>query len=270
MLQSDIKKSLFALSIKDFFTKEILKLAIFPLVITMVVMYGMFFIAADVGLDQLSQTQVQIHQSETTLNQDGTAHTEELNQFFSGSSIMTFLLKYSFTSWLISFFIYTVGSFIVMYLSVAISLFVIGFLTPWILPIIRDRHYQDVKIEGFGTITEVTWFFIKTLFIMLGMMILLIPFYFIPLLNIVAINLPFYYFFHRLLNFDVGSTICNKEDYKKIMFYKGNSIRLKTFIMFLATMIPFTAIFTMVFFVVYLGHVYFNELRVMSAQEASS
>ncbi len=257
------ERSLLHVSIKDFFSKEILKLAIFPFILTILVMYSLFFVAADFGLDQLSQTQVQIHQSETTLNPDGTSHTQELNQMFSGSSVMTFLLKYSFTSWLISFLVYTVGSFIMMYFSVAIGLFVIGFLTPWILPIIRDRHYSDIAIEGFGTIPEVTWFFIKTLFIMLAIMIILIPFYFIPILNLVAINLPFYYFFHRLLNFDVGSTICKKEDYKKIMFYEGNSIRLKTFLMFLATMIPFVAIFTMVFFVVYLGHVYFYELKQM-------
>jgi len=270
MNNSHNEPTLLHLSIKDFFTKEILKLAIFPFVITMVVMYSLFFIAADFGLDQLSQTQIQIQQSETTVNPDGTSHTEELNQLFSGSSIMTFLLKYSFTSWLISFLIYTVGSFIVMYLSVAIGLFVIGFLTPWILPIIRDRYYPDIKIEGFGTIAEVIWFFVKTLLIMIALLFLLIPFYFIPLLNLVAINLPFYYFFHRLLNFDVGSTICKKEDYKKIMFYKGNSIRFKTFLMFLVTMIPFVAIFAMVYFVVYLGHVYFYELRQMQLKAIDS
>ncbi|MEA3521812.1 MAG: EI24 domain-containing protein [Campylobacterota bacterium] len=261
MAENTKEPTLLHVSIQDFFTKEILKLAIFPFMITILVMYSLFFIAADFGLDQLAQTQVQIQQSETTLNADGTSHTEELNQFFSGSSIMTFLLQYSFTSWLISFLIYTVGSFIMMYLSIAIGLFVIGFLTPWILPIIRDRHYPDIKMQGFGTIPEVMWFFLKTLLIMLALMFVLIPFYFIPLVNIVAINLPFYYFFHRLLNFDVASTICKKEDYKKIMFYKGNSIRLKTFVMFLVTMIPFVAIFTMVYFVVYLGHVYFNELK---------
>ncbi|MEA1918304.1 MAG: EI24 domain-containing protein [Campylobacterota bacterium] len=263
------KPSLLHVSIKDFFTKEILKLASFPFIITMVVMYSLFFIVADIGLDQLSNAQLQVQQSETTLNPDGTSHTEEINQFFSGSSVMTFLLQYSFVSWLVSFLVYTVGSFLVMYLSVAIGLFVIGFLTPWILPIIRDRHYPDLKIEGFGTIPEVLWFFVKTLFIMIALMFLLIPFYFIPLLNIVAINLPFYYFFHRLLNFDVGSTICKKEDYKKIMFYKGNSIRFKTFVMFLVTMIPFTAIFIMVFFVVYLGHVYFNELQNLQKEALS-
>jgi len=264
------RPSLLHVSIKDFFTKEIIKLAIFPFIITIVVMYSLFFIAADFGLDQLSNSQLQVQQSETTVSVDGSSHTEELNQLFSGSSIMTYLLQYSVVSWVVSFLIYTVGSFIVMYLSVAIGLFVIGFLTPWILPIIRDRHYPDVKIEGFGTIPEVLWFFVKTLFIMLALMLFLIPFYFIPLLNVVAINLPFYYFFHRLLNFDVGSTICTKEDYKKIMFYKGNSIRLKTFIMFLVTMIPFTALFAMVFFVIYLGHVYFNELDRMRIEAISA
>jgi len=269
-MQKNIESTLFALSIKDFFTKEILKLALFPFVITIFVMYTLFFVAADVGLDQLSHTQVEVHQSQTVQNPDGTTHTEELNQIFSGSSIMTSLLQYSVVSWFISFLVYTVGSFVVMYLSVAIGMFIIGFLTPWILPIIQRRHYQDIQMQGFGNMAEVTWFFIKTILIMFGLIILLIPFYFIPLLNIVAINLPFYYFFHRLLNFDVGSTICNKEDYKKIMFYRGNSIRFKTFLMFLVTMIPFVAIFVMVYFVVYLGHIYFYELRQMRLKELNS
>ncbi len=264
-MNSKNEESLLKLSIKDFFSKEILKLALLPFIITMVVMYSLFFIAADYGLDQLSNTQVHIEQSETTHNPDGTTHTETLNQFFSGSSIMTFLLKYSVTSWLISFLVYTVGSFFVMYLSVMIALLVIGFLTPWVVPIIRDRHYSEIAIKGFGSIPEVLWHFIKTFAIMFALFLLLIPFYFIPLLNIVAFNIPTYYLFHRLLNFDVGSTICSKEDYLQIMFKRGNSIRIRTFVLYLVTLVPFAALFLVIYFVVYLSHVYFYELRQINA-----
>ncbi len=261
--------SLLKLSIQDFFTAPILKLAFLPFVITMLVMYSLFFMAADYGLDQLENSQIQIEQSQTQLHDDGTTRIDTLKETFSGSSIMTFLLKYSVTSWLVSFLVYTVGSFVVMYLSVAVGLFVIGFLTPWVIPIIRDRHYPDIQVHGFGTIPQVLWHFATTFAIMIGLFFLLIPFYFIPLLNILAFNLPFYYFFHRLLNFDVGSTICTKEQYRQIMAYRGNSIRFKTFLMYLVTLLPFAAIFVMLFFVVYLTHVYLSERRKMETTETT-
>jgi hypothetical protein len=256
-------ESLIKLSIKDFFTKDILKLALLPFIITMVVMYTLFFIAADYGLDQLANTQVQIQQSQTSMNPDGTTHTETLNEFFSGSSVMTFLLKYSVTSWIVTFLIYTVGGFLVMYISVIIALFVMGFLTPWVVKIIQSRHYQHIPIEGFGGISEIIWHFSKTFLITFFLFLVLVPFYFIPMLNIVAINIPTYYLFHRLLNFDVGSTICSKTHYLQIMSQRGNAIRFKTLVMYLLTLLPFVALFSIIYFVVYLAHVYFYELTML-------
>ena len=249
-------------SIKDFFTAEILKLALWPLVITAVVLYALFFYAAGSGLHQLEQAHLQIERSQTSVDDNGVIHTQEEKATYEGSSaILNFLLQYSVTTWIVSFLVYTVGTIVVMQLSVLIALFIIGFLTPWIVPIVGKRHYPHIPIQGFGTVAEVTWHFIKTFVVMILLFFALIPFYFIPLLNVVAFNLPFYYLFHRLLNFDVGSTICSKESYLKVMFYKGNSIRLKTGVMYLTTLIPYTALFSVVFFVIYLSHVYFDALQ---------
>ena len=62
------------------------------------------------------------------------------------------------------------------------------------------------------------WVLFKNLFMMFLLFILLIPVYFVPVLNVIAFALPLYYFFHKLLNFDVSSTILNKTQYRREMY----------------------------------------------------
>ena len=95
---------------------------------------------------------------------------------------------------------------------------------------------------------------------MILLFILLIPVYFVPVLNIIAFALPLYYFFHKLLNFDVSSTILNKEQYKIIYEKEANSFRLRTLFLYFISMIPFATLFTAVYYIIYLGHAYFVKL----------
>ncbi len=261
------QRNLFLLSIRDFFTPPILKLAIFPFIITMILLYGLFFVLADFGLDQLQNASIQIEQSQTTV-QNGHPHTETLSADFTGSGILKFLLQYSVTSWLVSFLLYTVGSFFVLLLSVVVALAVIGFLTPLILKVIQQRHYPDIELVGYGHIGTITWQFIKSFLMMVFLFFLLMPFYFIPILNIAALNLPFYYFFHKLMVFDVASTITTKEEYALIHVKSANAIRMKTLMLYLVSLIPFTILFATAFYVIYLGHTFFTEVQNLRHREA--
>jgi hypothetical protein len=96
---------------------------------------------------------------------------------------------------------------------------------------------------------------------MVLLFLLLIPFYFIPLVNIVAINIPLYYFFHKMLTFDVSSSICTKDEAEQISFFNKNNIRVKTLLLYLVSLVPFAIFFGAIFFVIYLGHTYFLETR---------
>ncbi|MDX1296346.1 MAG: EI24 domain-containing protein [Sulfurimonadaceae bacterium] len=267
-----IENNLLVKSFKDFWTKPILKIAFVPFILSMIVMYALFFWAADAGLDAFQETYVQIEQQEQTIAPDGTSHTQSQSvELEGGDAILSFLLKHSITSWLLSFIVYTLGSFFVLLLSIIVALFIIGFLTPHILAVIRDRHYSECQIEGFDHIGPMLLFFVKTFAIMILLLIVLMPFYFIPLLNIIAFNLPFYYLFHKLLVYDVASTICTKEEYKKIMYFKGNAIRMKTLMLYIASLVPFVALFGSVFFVIYLGHTFFTEvLKLRHEKEVAS
>jgi hypothetical protein len=99
---------------------------------------------------------------------------------------------------------------------------------------------------------------------MIILFIVLIPVYFVPVLNVIAFSLPLYYFFHKLLNFDVSSTILSKQEYKEIYKKEGNSFRLRTLFLYFISMIPFATLFTAVYYIIYLGHAYFIKLDEIS------
>jgi hypothetical protein len=158
--------------------------------------------------------------------------------------------------------VYSVGLFAIGYLSIFISLIVVGFLTPHILSKIHKKHYPTLQIQnGNDNIFLGILKLLKTIFVTILLLIMLFPFYFIPIVNIVAINLPFYYMFHKLLNYDVSSNIMKTEQFKRLYYVYKNRLRLKTLLLYSVSLIPFVAFFISIFYVIYIGHTYFQILE---------
>lgn len=259
-----LEGQMIALSVRDFFTKSMLKIAFLPLIITMAVLLVAFYSAADYGFDSL---QVYI---ETTQNgQDVTVDPNAPFYYIWATAVIGFLFQYSVTSWLVGFLFYTIGTLFVMMFSVFTTLIIIGFLTPFILEIIQKRHYPEIKTNGFGNILSPLWILARSGLIMVIMFFVLMPLYFIPFINIIAFNFPLYYFFHKLLNYDIASTILTKEEYAVIHAKKASSFRGRTIFLYILSMIPFITLFTAVFYIIYLGHGYFQELKKIRNNEDS-
>jgi len=248
------------LSIKDLFTKEMLKITLVPFVVTLVVVYTLFFSVASVGLDNLSQATVHIQTQQSTI-ENGIVNTNSSDTTYTGSSILDFLLKYSITSWLVSFLVYTIGSFTMLWFSLFISLVIVGFFTPIILQILQKRYYPNIAIQGDGTVLSSIFMLIKTLFVMVLLLIVLSPLYFIPIVNIIVFNLPFYYFFHKMLHFDVSSTLLSKDQAKYIQFHNLTAFRLQSLFLYIISMIPFISLILPVFYIIYIGHNYFLSIN---------
>lgn len=252
--------TIFQKSIADYFTTDILKLILYPLLGSVIVLYLLFFTAAGYGLDLLDNTQLEIQKHEIQI-EDGNINEIKSNESYTGNSIIDFLLKFTLTSWIVGFLVYALGIFLIGYLSVFISLIIIGFLTPKILAIIHSRHYANLKIQSNFSFFDVVVKLIKSAFIMILLFFLLMPFYFIPFINIIAINLPFYYFFHKVLHYDIAATITTKEQFIQLYYGNKTSMRLRTIGFYTLSLIPFAAFVLTIFFVVYLGHVYFLHLK---------
>ena len=242
-------------SVKDFFTSSMLKIALIPLFITMLILYSMFFAAADFGITNLQEiAQASQNGQEVVIDENAPFY------FVWFTYLIVFLFKYSVTSWLAGFLLYTIGTVLILQASVILSIIIIGFLTPMILGILHKRYYSHLELNGYGTLFLSLWELFKSLSMMVLLFLILIPVYFVPVLNIIAFALPLYYFFHKLLNFDVSSTILTKEQYKEIYKKEANSFRLRTLFLYLISMIPFATLFSAVYFIIYLGHSYFIQL----------
>jgi hypothetical protein len=259
---------LFTKSIKDYFTKDMLKLAFLPFVFTIIIFYALFFIAADISLDSLKDSTIQIEHTQTQINNGVSDITTTKQTYQGGNAILEFLLKNSITSWLIGFFVYTVGTIAVMMFSVFISLIIIGFLTPNILNILIKRHYPHEQLNQSTPFFNSIFTLLKHTMGMILLFIILIPLYFIPIVNIVAFNLPFYYFFHKMLTYDINSNIkMTQDELFKIKYLNSNQIRLRTLLLYFISMIPFVALFATVFYIIYLGHGQLNALENLRKKE---
>jgi hypothetical protein len=251
-----LEGQIIALSVKDFFTKPMLKIAILPLVFTLIIMLIFFYSAAGYGFDSLHVFIQESQNGQTiTIEQDAPFY------YIWATTFITFLFKYSITSWLVGFLFYTIGTIFVMMFSVFLTVIIIGFLTPQILKVLHKRHYSNLQMNGFGSLLSPLWVLFKSAIVMVLLFILFIPLYFIPVVNIIALNFPFYYFFHKLLNHDVASTILNEDEYFLIHGKKAMAFRFRTLLLYFLSMIPSIMLFTAVFYIIYLGHAYFIELQ---------
>lgn len=257
------ENSTLTLSLKDLFTAKMIKYSLLPFILSMIVLYFLFFVVAGIGLDALGTMNVE---TTSTTIQNGVPHTDSFSATLEGTALIQWLMSHAITSWIATFLVYTVGSFLTLYFSIFVALIIVGFLTPTILREIQLRHYSDVEMVGHSNILESLFLMLKWLLVMIIMFIAFIPLYFIPLVNIVAFNLPLYYFFHKMMTYDVGSTICTKEEAMKIKFFHATTLRLKTLGLYLISLIPFLVFFSSVFYIIYLGHAYFLETRKMRSE----
>jgi len=246
------------LSIKDLFTKKMIQYSILPFIVSIIILYALFFLFAGMGIDHLSTMDIQ--NSQTTI-QNGIPNTDTFTAHLQGSAIIQFLMSHTITAWIGSLLVYGIGSVITLYASVFIAVIVIGFLTPLILKELQKRHYKDIEFKGHSNIFEYLLLLIKWIFIMILLFVVFIPLYFVPIVNIVAFNFPLYYFFHKMMTYDISSEICTREEDMKIKYFYASTLRLKTLGLYLISLIPFVVFFASVFYVIYLGNSYFLEVR---------
>jgi len=260
----DNEQSILSKSIQDLFTSKMLQYSLVPFVLSMLTLYILFFVVAGIGLDQLGT--VDIQSTQTTI-ENGIPHTESFSATLENTAIIKFLMSSAFTSWIASFLVYTIGGFLTLYASIFVAVLIIGFLTHAILKEIQIRHYTDIAMIGYSNTFEGILLTLKWIAIMLVLFIVFIPLYFIPFVNVIAFNFPLYYFFHKMITYDVSSSICTKEEAMKIHYFHGSTLRLKTLGLYLLSLIPFVIFFASVFFVIYLGHSYFTEVKRIRIEE---
>lgn len=245
-----IKTALIQKSLADFLSPRFLGFSAVPFVVTFLLFSYLY---VDFGADAISSFRQSIDSGVVPFL-DPEAHP-----------ILTYILTIGIFKWLFSLFFYLVGAVAVILLSVVIAVAVIGFFTPIIVKSIRKKHYPEFVINNKDFTTAYTiWHFVKTFLIFALLFVIALPFLFIPAVNFIAINIPFYYLFHNFLVLDVGSSINSKEEFKAVTKKYKLQLRSTTLTLFGFSLIPLVGMLFQVLFVIILAHQFFTrttELR---------
>ncbi len=243
-----MQKSIFTAALQDFFTKKFLALTFAPFFITLTLFSWLFWGAGGELLDTLSQ----LAQNPNAINDPSIASFVQEHPWIA-SLAGSFIFKIIFGTLLA-----ILGTLLAILLSTATATVIMGFFTPIVVRNIHKRHYAHLPMEGGIGAFEYIWLMAKIIFKSIGIFLLALILYFIPLLNALAINIPFYYLFHSFLTLDVGGEIFRAKELQTLLKKHRARIMSTTGILYLITLIPFAGMILQVYFVSVIAHLFFR------------
>ncbi|MGN8422565.1 EI24 domain-containing protein [Helicobacter pylori] len=162
--------------------------------------------------------------------------------------------------WVFKALVYFLIFWIVILLSLVINIFASIFYTPLVVSYLHQKYYPHVVLEEFGSILFSIKYFLKTLILMLVLLALLTPFYFIPFIGVFGVFfsiIPHFLFFKNTMSLDIASAIFNHQSYQNLL----KQHRLKhyrfSFFCYLFSLIPFFNFFATLLQTLMLTHYFF-------------
>lgn len=144
--------------------------------------------------------------------------------------------------WVFKALVYFLIFWIAILLSLVINIFASIFYTPLVVSYLHQKYYPHVVLEKFGSILFSIKYFLKALILMLVLLALLTPFYFIPFIGVFGVFfsiIPHFLFFKNTMSLDIASAIFNHQSYQNLL----KQHRLKhyhfSFFCYLFSLIPF-------------------------------
>lgn len=170
------------------------------------------------------------------------------------------ILAYSFVQWIAITLFYLLGGVLALLVSVIIAVVVIGFFTPWLVKFVQKRHYANSRLSGGLSTAIVVKEAVGIFGKFLGLLALSLVLLALPLVNIIALHVPFFYLFYRILMLDVGSVMLDFEAYETFKKTHQKPTILASVFCFILSLIPFVGLFLQPLFVLYFAHYVFQKV----------
>ncbi|GAA8137561.1 EI24 domain-containing protein [Helicobacter pylori] len=162
--------------------------------------------------------------------------------------------------WVFKALVYFLIFWIAILLSLVINVFASIFYTPLVVSYLHQKYYPHVVLEKFGSILFSIKYFLKALILMLVLLALLTPFYFIPFIGVFGVFfsiIPHFLFFKNTMSLDIASAIFNHQSYQNLL----KQHRLKhyrfSFFCYLFSLIPLFNFFATLLQTLMLTHYFF-------------
>jgi len=243
-----MQKSIFVVALEDFLTRKFLAITFLPFIISFTLLGMLFYGSFSQLLEML-----------TTLAQNPDALSDpQIAQFAQEHHWLAAIASSTIFHYIAGALFAVLGTLFAVLISTALATVVMGFFTPTIVREIHRRHYSDIELgKGVG-ILEYLWMVLAVFFKAIAVFILTIFVYFVPLLNTIALNIPFYYFFHSLYVLDVGGEIMSAHELESTLKKHRPKIMGTTLLLYIITLVPFAGMLLQVYFVSVLAHLFFR------------
>lgn len=238
--------TILAKSLKDFLSGKFLFISLAPFIVPILVLGGFFIY----GSSEL-----------ITLLQQGASSGDFSFIDESAHPTIAYLLTFSVVHWLIMTLFVVVGTFGVVLVSLIIAVITVGFLTPYIVKSIRKSSYPHIKEGAEDPFLTSLWNIFKIFMKFLLLFLCTLPFLFLPFINFMVFQVPFFYLFYKLMVYDLLS-VGVSADAKKIVSENRVYLLVVLLVFFFLSLIPLFGLLLQVFFVVYLSHFILSNSKV--------
>ncbi|MGL2376735.1 EI24 domain-containing protein [Helicobacter pylori] len=163
-------------------------------------------------------------------------------------------------AWVFKALVYFLIFWIAILLSLVINVFASIFYTPLVVSYLHQKYYPHVVLEEFGSILFSIKYFLKALILMLVLLALLTPFYFIPFIGVFGVFfsiIPHFLFFKNTMSLDIASAIFNHQSYQNLLKQHQLKHYRFSFFCYLFSLIPFFNFFATLLQTLMLTHYFF-------------
>ena len=241
-----MSESVFAKAIRDFFSGKFLFLSLAPFVVPFIVLGGLLIYGSGELLGLLHQ---------------GASSGDFSFIDESAYPTLSYLLTFSIVHWLITALFLVAGTLGLVLVSLIIAVITVGFLTPYIVKSIRKSSYPHIKEGVEDKLLASLWNIFKIFMKFLLLFVCVLPFLFLPFINFMIFQVPFFYLFYKLMVYDLIS-VGISADAKKIVEENRVYLVVILLIFFFLSLIPLFGLLMQVFFVVYLSHFILSKSKI--------
>lgn len=224
--------------IEDFFTKKFILLSILPAIFSVIIFgFLVFFGGSELYLNLIENPEI----------------------LASKESFFGKFLSYDFAKFLIILLISTAGFFLVLVLSFLSATLISGFLTPVVTRFVNQKYYNK-NIENLPNFALVMKLLVVTFFKFILIFVAILPFLLIPFVNLVILNIPFFYLYYKFMLIDVASNTLNLPQFHSFIKESGN-FKFYCFLFYCLSLIPLFGLFFQLFFVMFLSHIVYENFK---------
>ncbi len=230
--------SIFKKSFNDFLSARMLLINLGPILLSLAFFGAIFY-----------------YNGESLVNYCQTLLPQSLNDYSHSQGFFAGVF-----AWIFKALVYFLIFWIAILFSLIINIFASIFYTPLVVSYLHQKYYPHVVLEEFGSILFSIKYFLKALILMLVLLALLTPFYFIPFIGVFGVFfsiIAHFLFFKNTMSWDIASMIFNYQSYQNLL----KQHRLKhyrfSFFCYLFSLIPFFNFFATLLQTLMLAHYFF-------------